>query len=157
MNLADASHLATAIGAAIAATAFVIDRLRAGRARRAQQFFALNSAYLDYLRLYIEHADLNEHPYAPKVRSLSPEQRRRSAELEHVICMVEMAQFLYQPPSRKVARSQGGWDILLREWARDDEFRAAVGKRIHCDYSLELRRRIEKALRDEEPNVVRAP
>jgi len=136
--------LATLLSVLIAATLFVqgqrkeaADRAQAdatARETRVRDAYAsLDDKYLDYVKLCLDHPDLDvfDTPIAVPPPPTPERRRRESMILSVLFSMLERAYLMYGDPRDDFERAQwSAWSAYMRAWAPRPNFRAewSVGR-----------------------------
>ena len=123
--------LATLLSVVIAAVLFVQGQRHndalAREARVRDAYAALDDKYLDYVKLCLDHPDLDVFD-TPLVRPAPPTDRQRRQEamvLSVLTSLFERAYLMYADPADAFERDQWtAWSAYLRAWAGRPNFRA---------------------------------
>ncbi|MCZ6690347.1 MAG: hypothetical protein O7H41_12145 [Planctomycetota bacterium] len=121
-----AASLATISGIILACTVYFTERAKEKHERTLETFTTVNRAYADYLKIVLDHPELNLHSSTatPASDLNSVQQRRRSIVLDSWVSMAELAFFLYSEHSTDLAKRQWvGWDAYIGRWCKRSDFR----------------------------------
>jgi hypothetical protein len=130
--------LATLISVLLAVTLFIqgqrkeaVNRAHAEAMERESRvrdaYAALDDKYLDYVKVCLDHPDLDVFD-TPMVRKAPPtveQQRQESMVLAMLTSMLERAYLMYSSPDDTFERNQwSAWSAYMSDWARRDNFRS---------------------------------
>ncbi|MBA3018067.1 MAG: hypothetical protein KKH17_09715 [Proteobacteria bacterium] len=136
------ANVATFLGIPLAIIVLVVDRRRAREDREQHTYQALQSEYSDFLKLCLEHSELQLHDYHPeRTVTLTPEQHdRRMVALEILVSMFESAYFLYHHGhhSEFKKRQWTGWEEFMRDWAVRGDFQEAWNEHLGSEFDSEF-------------------
>ena len=135
------ANISTALGIPLAIYLFYQDRQREIREREYMTYDSLDSNYIEYLKLCLDHPDLDvfDIPLQPKP-SLTPEQQRREAIVLSILCSIlERSYLLYRQESTglKIRRRLEWERYITQEWLPRDNFRLfwkQRGQGYHADF-----------------------
>ena len=148
------ANVATFLGIPLAIVVLIHDRRRARQDREQQTYQALQSEYSDFLKLCLEHPDLQLHDYRPKEKAaLTPEQQSsRMVAFEILVSMCESAFFLYGHGhhSEFMRRQWKGWEEFIRDWVSQDAFRAAWKEHLGSQFDAEFIRYVNRLVQERE-------
>src|SRR5262245_34445858 len=120
----------TIAGLAFAYYTFTQERARSRQQRRDQVFDELDQRYVEFMRLCVDHPDLDvmELPL-PEPREPTPTQLRREyALLAILISLFESAEVMYRDQDSDVRKAQfEGWRTLMKSYANRPGFRRVWG------------------------------
>lgn len=121
------SYVATALGVPLAIAAYLRAKSRERREREYAAYHAIDEKYLDYLRMCVEHPQLDLY-YLPLEQGadLSAEEKiQQHAMCEILIALLERAFLMYRDQATEIKRAQWeGWNAYMHDWARRPNFRA---------------------------------
>ena len=134
------------IGIPVGIAVYGLNKRRERLDREYGTYNALDEKYGDYLKLCLDHDDLDVAD-VPKehMDPLTPEQRRRELIMFSIlISIMERAYLMYQDESDAVRRSQWeGWRAYIVDWSRRPNFAMAAPT-----LSEQFDRRFSKYLHD---------
>jgi hypothetical protein len=129
--------LATLISVLLAVTLFIqgqrkeaAEHLRVAAQERESRvrdaYAALDDKYLDYVKLCLDHPDLDVFD-TPMVRTVPPtieQKRRESMILSTLISILERAYLMYNSPNDSFEQNQwNAWAVYMKTWATRANFR----------------------------------
>ena len=134
------SYVATIIGIPVAIFVFLYAKRTDRLAQEIQTYMYANEKYVEYLKLCLEHPDLD----AFDVLAAEPEVVATGLDIKKLtlftilITMLETWYLLYRHHRTAVRRSQWeGWDEYMVMWARRPDFRQAwpaLGPQFDSDF-----------------------
>jgi hypothetical protein len=120
----------TIVGLPLAIFKFWQDRARAHQQRRDQVFDELDQRYVQFMRLCVDHPDLDimdlplPEPHEPTPTQL----RKEYALLAILISLLESAEVMYRDQDSDVRKAQlEGWRTLMKSYANRPGFRRVWG------------------------------
>lgn len=122
------SYLVTVIGLPLAIAVFVLEQRKERRNEEEEIYAQLSDDYQDFLKLALDHADLQLYSKVAG-QTLSAEQCERRAILFGIlVSLFERAYLLVyeENMSRQTQRLWDSWEDYMREWCRHSDFRAAL-------------------------------
>lgn len=123
------SYVVTVIGLPGAIYVFVHEQRKERLNEEEEIHQRLSDDYSDFLRLVLDHADLQLLRRKSRPAPLSEEQQeRRDALFGILISLFERAYLLVyeERMSRQTQRLWKSWEDYMREWCRREDFRAAL-------------------------------
>ncbi len=124
-----ASYAVTVIGLPLAIYVFLLEQRKERSNEEEEIHQRLSDDYMDFLRLVLDHADLQLlHPRGAQ-SPLSDEQlERREVLFGILVSLFERAYVLVyeERMSRQTQRMWQSWEDYMREWCRREDFRAAL-------------------------------
>jgi hypothetical protein len=128
MNWHDAFELAsfavTVIGLPFAIAIFFYEQRKERENEEEEQYQHLSDAYNDFLKVVLDHADLQLRTHEP-LPNPTPEQRERMLVIfDMLISLFERAYLVaYKDDMDATERRRwNSWDDYMREWCRRDDF-----------------------------------
>lgn len=132
MNLSEflelGSYAVTVFGLPYAAWVFWLEQRRERENEEEEAYQHLSDAYNDFLKVVLEHADLQLRSTQAK-SALSAEQRERMMTIfDMLIALFERAYLIAyrQGMSATEQRRWNSWDDYMREWCRREDFCQAL-------------------------------
>lgn len=119
------SYLVTIVGLPFAIGVFLFEQKEERENEEESLFQSLSDEYADFLRLVLEHADLQLRS-KPRTEALSAEQEERRLLLfDLLISLFERAYLLAYADdmNAKQRRRWHSWEDYMREWSRREDFR----------------------------------
>jgi hypothetical protein len=123
-----ASFAVTVVGLPFAVWVFVAQQRKERENEEEEAYQLLNDAYNDFLKVVLQHADLNLRTQEA-LPAPTPEQRERMLTLfDMLIGLFERAFLVAWKPemSQSEQRRWNSWDDVMREWCRREDFAAAL-------------------------------
>ncbi len=123
------SYVVTVIGLPGAIYVFVHEQRKERHNEEEEIHQRLSDDYTDFLRLVLDHADLQLLRRQSRAVPLSEEQQeRRDALFGILVSLFERAYLLVYEDEmpRKTQRLWKSWEDYMREWCRREDFRAAL-------------------------------
>ena len=123
-----ASYVVTALGLPVAIAIFVWEQRKERDNEEEEAYLLLSDAYNDFLKVVLEHPDLQLRTAAP-LRSPTAEQRERMMVIfDMLMSLFERAYLVaYKPRMSETERRRwNSWDDYMREWCRREDFRLAL-------------------------------
>lgn len=123
------SYVVTVIGLPLAIGVFVYEQRKERKNEEEEIYQQLSDEYADFLRLVLEHSDLQLLRRSGPPPELTPEQQERKSVLfDLLVSLFERAYLLvYEDAmSRQTRRLWQSWEDYMREWCRREDFRAAL-------------------------------
>lgn len=132
MNLIDiwqlAANVVTVFGLPLAIYTFMLEQRKERDNEDEEVYQLLSDAYIDFLKLVLEHSDLKLRTQSP-TPNLNDEQSERTQVLfEILISLFERAYLTAYSVSMtpQQRRRWHSWDDFMREWCRREDFRTAL-------------------------------
>ena len=119
-----ASYVVTALGLPVAILFFAWEQRKERDNEEEEQYQLLSDAYNDFLKVVLEHPDLQLRSNEP-LENPSPEQRERMLVIfDMLISLFERAYLVAYKPDmgEPEARRWNSWDDYMREWCRREDF-----------------------------------
>lgn len=123
-----ASYIVTTLGLPVAILFFVWEQRKERDNEEEAAYQHLSDAYNDFLKVVLEHPDLQLRTNAP-LPDPTPEQRERMLVIfDMLISLFERAYLVAykERMSELDARRWNSWDDYMREWCRREDFRNAL-------------------------------
>jgi hypothetical protein len=114
------------IGIPVAIGLYVMNNWKERRDREYGTYHALDDKYIDYLKLCLQHPDLDVADLPQKTKSTQgPDRKHRELLMFSIlISIMERAYLMYQDKSGKVRKAQwAGWDSYIKGWCTRENFR----------------------------------
>lgn len=108
---------------------YAIERRKERQADEEELYQRLSDEYMSFLKLVLDNADLQLLHRKGAPRTLTDEQlERRSALFGILVSIFESAYILVYEPRmpKQTRRLWSSWEDYMREWCRNDDFRAAL-------------------------------
>ena len=108
---------------------YIIERRQERQADEEELYQRLSDEYMNFLKLALEHSDLQLLHRDVRPRALTEEQlERRYAIFGILVSIFERAYILVyeERMPRQTRRLWSSWEDYMREWCRNDDFRAAL-------------------------------
>lgn len=124
-----ASYVVTVIGLPGAIYVFVHEQRKERDSEEEEIHQRLSDDYVEFLRLVLDHADLQLLRRPGRQTELSGEQQERRDVLFGILVSIfERAYLLVyeEEMPRKTRRLWQSWEDYMREWCRREDFRAAL-------------------------------
>jgi len=126
---------------------YVVERRKERQADEEELYQRLSDEYMTFLKLVLDHADLQllHREGAPR-RALTEEQlERRFTIFGILVSIFERAYILVYEVRmpRQTRRLWSSWEDYMREWCRNDDFRAALPELLEGedpDFQAHIRR-----------------
>lgn len=117
------------IGIPVAIYLYFINKERERLDREYGTYDELDDKYIEYLRLCLEHPDLDvadiPRPATPPLNS--DQQHREFVIFSILISIMERAFLMYADKSNSIRRKQwAGWDAYIRDWGGRPNFKRAL-------------------------------
>ena len=122
------ANIMTVFGLPLAIYTFVLEQRKERENEDEEVYQLLADAYTDFLKLVLEHSDLNLRTQAPS-SGLNDEQRERKQVLfEILISLFERAYLTAYSDhmTSQQRRRWHSWDDFMREWTRRTDFQTAL-------------------------------
>jgi len=108
---------------------YLLERRKERQADEEELYQRLSDEYLTFLKLVLDNADLQLLHRQGALRTLTEEQgERRFALFGILVSIFERAYILVYEPRmpRQTRRLWSSWEDYMREWCRNEDFRAAL-------------------------------
>ncbi len=156
MNLTDLwqllANIVTVFGLPLAIYTFVLEQRKERENEDEEVYQLLSDAYIDFLKLVLQHPDLKLRTQAP-TPDLTDEQRERMQVLfEILISLFERAYLTAYHTDMTIQQKRRwhSWDDFMREWCRRADFRAALPQLLHGE-DIDFSRYIQRIAEEERP------
>ncbi|NJN00662.1 MAG: hypothetical protein HC793_03450 [Aquincola sp.] len=119
-----ASYVVTVVGLPFAIAIFFYEQRKERENEEEEQYQHLSDAYNDFLKIVIDHADLQLRTHEP-LANPTPEQRERMLVIFDMLISLFERAFLvaYKDDMDATERRRwNSWDDYMREWCRRDDF-----------------------------------
>lgn len=119
-----ASYIVTVVGLPFAIAIFFYEQRKERENEEEEQYQHLSDAYNEFLKIVLDHADLQLRTHEP-LPSPTPEQRERMLVIfDMLISLFERAYLVaYKDDMDATERRRwNSWDDYMREWCRRDDF-----------------------------------
>ena len=119
-----ASYVVTVVGLPFAIAIFFYEQRKERENEEEEQYQHLSDAYNDFLKVVLDHADLQLRTHEP-LPDPTPEQRERMLVIfDMLISLFERAYLVaYKADMGEIEqRRWNSWDDYMREWCRRDDF-----------------------------------
>ncbi len=123
-----ASYIVTTLGLPMAIAFFVWEQRKERDNEEEEAYQLLSDAYNDFLKVVLQHSDLQLRTAAP-LSDPTPEQRERMLVIfDMLMSLFERAYLVaYKPGMTDTERRRwNSWDDYMREWCRREDFRLAL-------------------------------
>lgn len=120
------SYLVTIVALPFAILVFIYDKRRERQNDEEEIFERLSDQYTDFLKLVLDHADLQLLRHGSSDADLTPDQRERKLALFGILVSIfERAYMLVfeETMGRQTQRLWLSWEDYMREWCRRNDFR----------------------------------
>ncbi len=120
------SGLGTFTSVAVAIAVFLSTKRKERLEREAGAYTSLDEKYVDYLKLVVEHPelDLASRALASPPRLTPEQQTQERAIFEILVCLMERAFLMYRDKSPEFRDEQwDGWDAYIKGWCQRENFR----------------------------------
>jgi len=121
-----ASYVVTVVGLPFAIVVFMMEQRRERQNEEEELFQRLSDDYADFLKLTLEHADLQlTHEETDEAR-LTPEQLERKEVLFEILTALFERAFILvyeEEMTRQSQRLWASWEDYMRAWCRRHDFR----------------------------------
>ncbi len=162
--------LATLVSVAIAVALFVQGRqhdreardkeaAREREQRVTESFNALDDKYIDYVKLCLQHPDLDVYDTPlPHAAPLGPERKRQEAMMFAILLSVMERSYLMYRDQQDAFKSDEwhAWDTYIHRWAVRQNF-ADEWKRSRTEYDSAFQKYIDDLLSEKKPQSRPAP
>ena len=139
------SYLVTIVGLPFAIGVFLFEQREERQNEEESIYQNLSDEYADFLRLVLEHADLQLRSKPRTERLTSEQEERRLLLFDLLISLFERAYLLVYEDAmnRKQARMWQSWEDYMHFWCQREDFRALLPDLLEGedpDFSLHLLR-----------------
>lgn len=122
------ANIMTVFGLPLAIYTFVLEQRKERDNEEEEVYQLLSDAYIDFLKLVLEHADLKLRTQTA-TPDLSAEQRERTQVLFEILISLFERAYLTAFRDKMTASQRRrwlSWDDFMREWCRREDFRSAL-------------------------------
>jgi hypothetical protein len=119
-----ASYIVTVVGLPFAIAIFFYEQRKERENEEEEQYQHLSDAYNEFLKIVLDHADLQLRTHDP-LPNPTPEQRERMLVIfDMLISLFERAYLVAYKDDMDATESRrwNSWDDYMREWCRRDDF-----------------------------------
>jgi hypothetical protein len=145
------SYVVTVFGLPFAILVFALEQRRERQNEEEEIFQRLADEYTSFLKLVLEHADLELLHRGTRDASLSAEQQERKFALFGILVSIfERAYMLVyeERMSHQTRRLWQSWEDYMREWCRRPDFRAVLDEHLEGE-DQDFREYISRIASDE--------
>lgn len=123
-----ASFVVTVIGLPLAIATFIYQSRRERVNEEEEEYQLLNNAYIEFLRVVLEHPDLHLRSNATTPNLTLEQEERMLVIFDMLISLFERAYLVAYSPdmSPAMARRWNSWEDFMREWCGRENFRARL-------------------------------
>ncbi|MEJ7931028.1 hypothetical protein WG922_13715 [Ramlibacter sp. AN1015] len=123
-----ASFIVTALGLPLAIAFFAWEQHKERDNEEEAAYQLLSDAYNEFLRVVLEHADLQLRSAAPLPDPTAEQRERMLVIFDMLVSLFERAYIVaYRPRMRETERRRwNSWDDYMHEWCRREDFRNAL-------------------------------
>jgi hypothetical protein len=123
-----ASYVVTALGLPVAILFFAWEQRKERDNEEEQQYQLLSDAYNDFLKVVLEHPDLQLRSNDPLPDPTRDQRERMLVIFDMLISLFERAYLVAYKPEMDgaEARRWNSWDDYMREWCRREDFHNAL-------------------------------
>ena len=123
-----ASFVVTVIGLPLAIATFIYQSRRERANEEEEEYQLLNNAYIEFLRVVLEHPDLHLRSNATTPNLTLEQEERMLVIFDMLISLFERAYLVAYAPdmSPAMARRWNSWEDFMREWCGRENFRSRL-------------------------------
>jgi len=123
-----ASWVVTVLGLPFAIAIFIWQERKERDNEEEQQYQLLSDAYIDFLKVVLDHPDLQLRTNEPLENPTAEQRERMLVIFDMLMSLFERAYLVaYKPDmSDEDRRRWNSWDDYMREWCRREDFRNAL-------------------------------
>ncbi|HZY16529.1 MAG TPA: hypothetical protein VFE74_07860 [Ramlibacter sp.] len=123
-----ASFIVTALALPFAILFFAWEQRKERDNEEEEGYQMLSNAYTDFLKVVLEHSDLQLRAREPLQNPTAEQRERRLVIFDMLISLFERAYLVsYQPDMKATAaRRWNSWDDYMRDWCRREDFHDAL-------------------------------
>jgi hypothetical protein len=123
-----ASFVVTVIGLPLAIATFIYQSRRERANEEEEEYQLLNNAYIEFLRVVLEHPDLHLRSNATTPNLTLEQEERMLVIFDMLISLFERAYLVAYSPdmSPAMARRWNSWEDFMREWCGRENFRSRL-------------------------------
>lgn len=157
-----ASYVVTVIGLPFAIIVFMMEQRRERQNEEEEIYQRLSDDYAEFLKLTLDHADLQLTHAETDEAGLTPEQLERKEVLFEILtALFERAYILVyeEEMSRQSQRLWASWEDFMRGWCRRHDFRRRLPNLLEGedpDFVTYLTRIADEERRKQEPGAPRS-
>lgn len=122
------ANVVTVFGLPLAIYTFVLEQRKERENEDEEVYQLLSDAYIDFLKLVLEHSDLKLRTQKATPDLTDEQQERMQVLFEILISLFERAYLTAYNDSMSASQRRRwlSWDDFMREWCRRDDFRSAL-------------------------------
>ena len=119
-----ASYIVTALGLPVAILFFAWDQRKERDNEEEEQYQLLSDAYNDFLKVVLDHPDLQLRASEPLENPTAEQRERMLVIFDMLISLFERAYLVVykETMGETEARRWNSWDDYMREWCRREDF-----------------------------------
>jgi hypothetical protein len=123
-----ASYIVTALGLPVAILFFAWEQQKERDNEEEEQYQLLSDAYNDFLRVVLDHPDLQLRSNEPLEDPTAEQRERMLVIFDMLISLFERAYLVaYKPVMAETEKRRwNSWDDYMREWCRREDFHNAL-------------------------------
>jgi hypothetical protein len=153
------ANVVTVFGLPLAIYTFILEQRKERDNEEEEVYQLLSDAYIDFLKLVLDHPDLKLRTQAATPNLAEEQQERMLVLFEILISLFERAYLTSYEENMTASQKRRwhSWDDFMREWCRRDDFRAALPQLLQgedVDFA-EYIRRLEHEENDRESREFR--
>ena len=128
-----ASYVVTTLGLPVAILFFAWEQRKERDNEEEEQYQLLSDAYNDFLKVVLDHPDLQLRTNEPLENPTAEQRERMLVIFDMLISLFERAYLVaYKPDmAEPEARRWNSWDDYMREWCRREDFHNALPLLLH--------------------------
>ena len=149
------SYVVTIIGLPLAIGIFLYEQRKERQNEEEELYQRLSDEYTNFLKLVLEHADLQLLRQLAQPQSLTDEQKERKLIIFGIlVSLFERAYLLvYEDNMNKQTRRLWlSWEDYMREWCRREDFRAVLEKLLEGE-DVDFQKHIRQVVAQEKLRV----
>ncbi len=118
------SFIVTVIGLPVAIGVFLWEQRRERENDEEEEYQMLANAYIDFLKVVLDNADLQLRSNAPTQNLTAEQEERMLVIFDMLVSLFERAYLIAYQPEMTGARARrwNSWDDYMREWCRRADF-----------------------------------
>ncbi len=127
------ANIITVFGLPLAIFTFMLEQRKERENEDEEVYQLLSDAYIDFLKLVLEHPELKLRTQAPTL-NLNDEQRERTQVLFEILISLFERAYLTAYSDNMTAQQKRrwhSWDDFMREWCRRVDFHTALPGLLH--------------------------
>ena len=123
-----ASYVVTALGLPVAILFFAWEQRKERDNEEEEQYQLLSDAYNDFLKVVLDHPDLQLRSNEPLENPTAEQRERMLVIFDMLISLFERAYLVaYKPVMAETEKRRwNSWDDYMREWCRREDFHNAL-------------------------------